>query len=90
MGQRNSGVSRRCDRRGHAGNDLERNAVGAQGLGLFAAAAEDERVAAFQTHDVVALPGPLHQQAVDLGLTPSSVAADLADVDQLGLLHGVA
>ena len=44
-------VGGRRDAGGHAGHDLELDAGRAQRLGLLAAAAEDERVAALQPHD---------------------------------------
>ena len=52
LGDRDPGVGRRGDARGHAGHDLERRRrARAQRLRLLAAAAEDERVAALEAHD---------------------------------------
>ena len=48
---RDAGVRGRGDRARDAGHDLERHARGDARLGLFAAAAEHERVAALQPHD---------------------------------------
>ena len=50
MGERDAGVGRRGDGGGHAGHDDERHAGGDQRLGLLAAAAEDERIAALEPH----------------------------------------
>ena len=57
MGQRHAGISGDAQRRGDAGHDLEGDAGGGERFGLFAAAAEDERVAAFQTDHVRARAG---------------------------------
>ena len=48
MRERHAGVGRDAQRRGDAGHDLERNAGVGQRFGLFAAAAEDERIAALR------------------------------------------
>ena len=48
-----------------AGNDLEGDAGGDEGEGLFAAAAEHERIAALQSDDALATLGRPHHQAVD-------------------------
>ena len=50
MGDRDARVGGRRDARGDAGNDLEADACLGQRLGLLAAAAEHERVAALQPH----------------------------------------
>ena len=55
---RDPGVRGRGDRAGDAGHDLERHAGGEQRLGLLAAAAEHERVAALQPHDGHRRPRP--------------------------------
>ena len=47
---RDAGVGGRGDARGHARHDLEAHARLGQRLGLLAAAAEHERVAALQAH----------------------------------------
>ena len=51
MGQRNARVGRRGDGGGDAGDDDEGDAGVDERLGLFAAAAEDERIAALEAHD---------------------------------------
>ena len=70
---------------GHARHDLERHARGAQRLGLLAAAAEHERVAALEPHDPLAGLPELDQQRVDVLLRHRDVARLLADVAQLGV-----
>src|SRR5207247_2663935 len=54
--QRNAGISRDTQRCRDAGDDLEWDAEARQCLDFFAAAAEDEWIAAFQPYDVLALP----------------------------------
>src|SRR5207244_3635482 len=49
-----------------AGNDLERNPRPRQGVGLFAAAPEHERIAALEPHDPPPPPRVRDQQHVDL------------------------
>ena len=51
---------------------------------LLAAAAEDVRVAALESHDGLAVAGELHEQRVDRVLRHGVVAGELADVDDLG------
>ena len=84
MRERNAGVSGDAQRRCHAGHDLERNAGIGQRFGLFAAAPEDERVAAFQTNDVEAAFAAIDQQRADLFLRQRVIRLLLADVDALG------
>ena len=57
----------------------------AQRLGLLATAAEDERVAALQPHDLAPGGRVLDEQRGRDVLGHLPAAADLADVDQLGL-----
>ena len=51
MRDRNAGEGRRRDRRAHARHDLERDPGRRERQRFFAAAAEDERVAALEPHD---------------------------------------
>ena len=55
-------------RRADAGHDRHRHAGLGAGQPLLPAAAEDERVAALEPHDVRALPGAVDQHGVDLVL----------------------
>ncbi len=59
--------------------------MGRQLFDLFPAAPEDERVAAFQAHHTLALPGQLDQLLVDLVLRHGMLGAALADIDPLGI-----
>ena len=54
---------------------------------LLAAAAEDERVAALEPHDALAVAGEGDEQRVDRVLRHGVVAGQLADVDDLGRQH---
>ena len=77
----------RIRRRGDAGRDArhhgERDAVGSQLLGLLAAAAEHERVAAFEAHERASRRGLLHEQRVDLVLREGVAVGRLAHVHEL-------
>ena len=55
-----------------------------QAIDLFAPAAEDEGIAAFEPHDVSAVEGAGDQHPLDLLLRHRVVARRLADVDELG------
>ena len=69
VGDRDAGVGGRADGAGDAGHDLERDAGRGERLGLLAAAAEHERVAALQPHDASRPVRPaLDEQRVDLVL----------------------
>jgi len=85
MGQRNAGVGGASGRCGDARANLERNAVLGELFDLFAAATEDERVAALEPHHALALARQPHQQVADLLLRQRVVGAPLADIDALGL-----
>ena len=86
VGDGDAGVGGHGDGGGDAGHDLEGDAGVAQRLRLLAAAAEDERVAALQPDDALALAGLLDEQGVDRVLVVAAGrAGDLADVDQLGV-----
>ena len=84
MGERNARVSRNAKRRSNAGDDFERNAGVGQSFGLFAAATEDERIAAFQPDDVAAALAAFDKQRADLFLRERVFGFLLADVDALG------
>ena len=85
MGERHAGVGGDAERRGDAGDDLERNAGIGQRLGLFAAAAEDERVAAFEADHGEAAARALDQHGADLVLRERVGGFLLADVEALGV-----
>jgi hypothetical protein len=55
MGQRNTGIGRRPGSSRDARHHLKRNARFGGGLQLFAAAAKNKRIAAFQAHHGFAL-----------------------------------
>src|SRR5262249_24772957 len=83
----NAGVcgDRRAGR--NSGHDFPFDSGLNQRLGLLAAAAKDERVAALQTHDDRMFIGLRDEQAVDLRLRPQllgTLEPALADVDQFG------
>ena len=87
---RDAGVRRCRDARRHARHDFEVQPRGAQQLRLLAAATEDERVAALQPHDLAAGARVAQQQLVRRLLRDLRPAADLADVDELGVRTGAA
>ena len=74
----------RPERRGDPGHDLEGNARRRELLGLFAAAAEDERVAALEPHDVLSLERALDDQRMDARLVVPAAARAAAHRDALG------
>ena len=49
----NSSISRCCSCRSDAGDELKLQACRSQGLRFFAAAAEQERIAALETHHIL-------------------------------------
>ena len=67
--------------RGDAADDAHVDAGFVQGLQLLAAAAEDERIAALEAHDLLALARRRHHQLVDEALRRAAAAAALAHVD---------
>ena len=75
--------------RGHgradAGHDLEGDAGLGEGERFFAAAAEDEGIAALEAHHALAALGGADQDAVDLLLGDVVAARALADVEALRL-----
>ena len=71
----NARIRRHGGVRRHAGHDLERNARVGQRLGFFAAASEDERIAALETHDELAFPRFAEDERVDDLLRIAAVVA---------------
>ena len=62
MRQGNSGSSRAACRRGNAGNDLGPDSGFGKNGHFFATATEDERIAALQTANVLAVRREPHKQ----------------------------
>ncbi len=87
MGDRDSGVGWCGDARGDTGDDLEWDAGRRQCLSLFAAAAEHERVAAFEANDAFSLPREVYEERVDISLGRRGVVAT-ALADATGVLGG--
>ena len=83
MRHRNSGVRRHRQRRADAGRDFERDAGATQRLRLFAAASEDERIAALQANDPAAALRLRNHQRFDLGLFHCVFAGAFADENAL-------
>ena len=69
------------------GNNFEPDAVGREGIDFLAAAAEHERVAAFEAQHALSRERPLDQQRVDRLLAHRVVCPPLADIDALGALR---
>ena len=88
MGHRDPRVRRGGDAGGYPGHDLEVDSGRGQRLGLLAAAAEDERIAALEPHHAPPRPRPVDQQRLDVVLLDGVVAGALADVDELGVGAG--
>jgi hypothetical protein len=65
-------------------HDRERHARRSAGLRLFAAAAEYERVAAFQPDDTLAFLGPADDERLDFALGEGVLRCPLADEDAFG------
>ena len=86
MGHRDACVGGRRERGRDAWDDLEGDAGLRQREGLLAASAEEEGVAAFETHDQGAGLRPIYQDVVDLVLAHSRVSTGLSDVYQLRVL----
>ena len=87
VGDGNARVGGCRDAGGDAGHDLERDAAGAERLGLLTAATEHERVAALEAHDGLALPCPRDELVGDV-LLSHRPARLLAHVHELGILAG--
>ena len=62
VGDRNARIGQRSDRRGDPGDHLEVDAGFGAGARLLAAASEDERIAALEPDDSLALAGEPQQQ----------------------------
>jgi hypothetical protein len=83
MRERNAGVGCGAQRCGDSGDDLERDSVGRQRVDLLAAAAEDERIAAFQAQHALARERALDEERIDRFLAHRVIGPPLADVDAL-------
>ena len=88
MGERDAGVGGDAEGRGDAGHDLERDAGIGQGFGFFAAAAEDEGVAAFEADYGESAARAVDEHAADFVLREFVGGFFLADVDALGVGRG--
>ena len=84
MGERDAGDRGHRDGARDARHDLDVDAGVAAERDLLAAAPEDERVAALEPHDLLAVAGEGDEQLVDGVLRHRVVAGELADVDDLG------
>ncbi len=78
--QRIGGRNSRHHRHRHAGSFERRN--------LLAGATEDHRIAGLQADHMLALPGELQHQIIDVGLRTRGTARALADHHALGLATG--
>src|SRR5260370_25236628 len=88
MGARRSGVGGGAAGRGDAGHDLEREAGIGQRFGFFAAAAEDEGVAAFEADYGEAAARAVDEHTADFVLREFVGGFLFADVDAFGLRRG--
>lgn len=85
VGNRDSGVGGHRERGTNAWHHYEGYPALREIAGLFSAAAEQERVAAFQTTDRRAGRRFLCQKPIDLILTEGMAASNLPDVDEVGV-----
>ena len=83
VGDGDSGVGRRGDGGGDAGDDFKGNMRRRQGETFFSAAAEDEWIAALQADNAFAELGLLDEQGVDFVLGHGVVGGAFTDVDDL-------
>ena len=83
MGQGDAGIGRRRDGRGDARHDFKGDPGGREHLGLLAAPAEDEGIAALEAGHDAAAPGFFHDEGVDVVLGEGVVPAFFSDVDLL-------
>ena len=83
MGERNFEAGSRRQRRRDTGDNLIRNARCPQRFGLFAATAEDERIASFQSDDALPLAGLLNELDVDMRPTIRMATRKFADANRL-------
>ncbi len=74
----------------HAGHDLERDARRSQCLGLLAAAAKHEGIAALEPHHTFAFAGLGQQQSIQFGLGDTVRPVVFATVDDLRSRRGEA
>ena len=88
MRHRDARVRRRGEGRGHPGHDLEAQPRSGERLGLFPAAAEEKRIAAFQPQHAPAGGGLFHEQRVDFLLPQRVLPRLFAGVDHLHALAG--
>ena len=88
MRERHAGVGGDAERGGDAGDDLEGDAGGGQRFGLFAAASEDEGVAALEADHGEAAARALDEHGADLFLGEGVDGLLLAGVDALGVGRG--
>ena len=72
------------DGRSDAGDDFPGDAVSPERFDLLAAAAEQERVAAFESHDALAFERLAHEDVLDAALRHGVVPPRFADVDAAG------
>jgi hypothetical protein len=79
MGEGNPGLCCASQGGGDARHDFVSNAGAVQCLGFFAAAAEDKRISALQTHDFLAVVRKLYQQRIDLSLRDAMPSPGLTD-----------
>ena len=85
MRQRDLRCRRRAERGGDAGNDLHRHAHRVAGLNFLPAAAEHERIAALEAHDVAPGERLAHQERVDFFLGQGVPGTAFGDRDELRL-----
>ena len=85
MRERDAGIGREAQRRGHAGHDLEGNRRFGERFDLLAATPENKWVAALQAHHSPAAARALHQHGADFFLGKLVLGALLTDVHALGL-----
>lgn len=81
MGHGDAGRGGDCDRRGYAGDYLERHTCLMQGFRLLAPTSEDERVSALQSRNAQPRSCSIDQQRVDVLLPQRVVTAPLAHED---------
>ena len=79
VGEREAELGGRALRRGNAGNDLDRDIGSLAGRDFLGCAAEDQRIAALEAHDALALFGEAHHQRIDVVLLAGGSKAGLAD-----------
>jgi hypothetical protein len=84
IGKRNASSRGSAESGGNAGNELEVDASGAQGLDFFGGTAEQERVATLETNDDLVFCGGSDQERVNVVLGEEPDTAALADVDAFG------